>query len=953
MFRPTFHNFVFSSSENSGDAEGENEDMASQQSKRARSGSKTSQDSPTSPLSRPSQPASRAGLVPHNSSRKGYTEGTESSRPAVVEGEKVSSSASSQGGNKSSPRPNSIPQINLVVLGEKGVGKSTFVQCALDLKAPPESRSSTKKMSLEGVIYVVRLLEISVSDVRVSSSGRIVWPSSIGDQLMPTVDGVLSLYDITEPKSAAGFPGILNALQKSALPFVVVSCKNDSMLRSDNPDPSMVEQTKRVLRAVNVHQTAASSPESQKRCISIVLRSILTRTSDISRQHQPSSSRHRSGTTSKVPPPTSSNQPRLHTRATSEIPRSTVTSNNATKTTTTLDKEVDGTGTGRGLNDKTDDSNVAHNSQGSSRYVRSNSHPARPKTPPLGRVKRSGSLVAAAQEDTSPSGRNRHRRQRTSWRDSTSSNAFNTFLDMDDEGDESSQDNSGLQSSSKAVKEMSEEQGPADPGVTFDDLVDRLVAMPMSKQDSKFAAVFLCLYRKFAPPGRLLTAIVTRFDSIDKSSAPQLTRIGDQLRILNIVTQWVSEYPGDFAHAKTRKRLLDFIAVLERNRAFVFAAKEISSYTETTTEDEDAGWAYHDSDTTDSGNVETFLDTSVQSSPATFVARTSEDDAINTMSALDLSEESPDASSTFSNTSSAGRSGSISNQSFSTLLTVENAQREAQMLDLSPKNLLTKFQWRSFMAIPDEEFAREITRIDWVMYSSFRPRDLVRHVSISGQEKDKVKSLGNVNRMIKEFNHLAFFVTSVVLLRDKPKHRAKALEKFMSIAWKLRQQNNYNSLGALIAGINGTPVLRLAQTRELVPQNIQKEFMRLVILMGTQKSHFAYRLAWDNSFSERIPFLPLHRRDLVSAEEGNKTFVGDNPDRINWKKFEVMGDIVLGIQQSQKTPYPYIPRNEEVLRLILDTKFALGEEELYRRSMQVEPSSSADTGRKKFGWLRS
>jgi hypothetical protein len=118
----------------------------------------------------------------------------------------------------------------------------------------------------------------------------------------------------------------------------------------------------------------------------------------------------------------------------------------------------------------------------------------------------------------------------------------------------------------------------------------------------------------------------------------------------------------------------------------------------------------------------------------------------------------------------------------------------------------------------------------------------------------------------------------------------------------------------------------LAQTRELVPQGIQKEFMRLVILMGTQKSHFAYRLAWDNSFSERIPFLPLHRRDLVSAEEGNKTFVGDNPERINWKKFEVMGDIVLGIQQSQKTPYPYIPRNDEVLRLILDTKFGRDEE---------------------------
>ena len=131
----------------------------------------------------------------------------------------------------------------------------------------------------------------------------------------------------------------------------------------------------------------------------------------------------------------------------------------------------------------------------------------------------------------------------------------------------------------------------------------------------------------------------------------------------------------------------------------------------------------------------------------------------------------------------------------------------------------------------------------------------------------------------------------------------------------------------MIAGINGTPVHRLSQTRDQVPMQAQKDFMRLVILMGTQKSHFAYRLAWDNSFSERIPFLPLHRRDLVSAEEGNKTFIGENKSRINWKKFEVMGEVVLGIQRSQKTPYSHMQRHEDIQRLILDTKLA-GDEEV-------------------------
>lgn len=123
--------------------------------------------------------------------------------------------------------------------------------------------------------------------------------------------------------------------------------------------------------------------------------------------------------------------------------------------------------------------------------------------------------------------------------------------------------------------------------------------------------------------------------------------------------------------------------------------------------------------------------------------------------------------------------------------------------------------------------------------------------------------------------------------------------------------------------------------------------------MGTQKSHFAYRLAWENSSGERIPYLPLHRRDLVSTNEGNSTFVGDRKstnlplahpgvsvfsgglpgtrdsrealpggvigkERINWKKFEIMGEVIVGVQRAQGTPYPALPRNDDVRRLLLD-----------------------------------
>jgi hypothetical protein len=180
--------------------------------------------------------------------------------------------------------------------------------------------------------------------------------------------------------------------------------------------------------------------------------------------------------------------------------------------------------------------------------------------------------------------------------------------------------------------------------------------------------------------------------------------------------------------------------------------------------------------------------------------------------------------------------------------------------------------------------------------------------------------------MIAHFNHIAKWVANMILLRDKPKHRAQMLEKFMHIAVKLRQLNNYNGLAAIVAGINGTAIHRLAQTRALVPEVVTNRFTRLCILMGTQKSHFAYRLAWENSPLPRIPFIPLHRRDLVSAEEGSKTFVGSKGDRINWKKFEVLGEVLLPVMKSQGAAYPNLARHDNARELILGCRMPTDDE---------------------------
>jgi hypothetical protein len=102
-----------------------------------------------------------------------------------------------------------LPQVTLVILGAQGVGKSTFIQNSFDLRSPSNSAFEVKKMSLDDVVYLVRLVEISLDDVVVTGSNGIKWPKSLKGFDLPPIDGVLALYDVTNQESITGIPDIL------------------------------------------------------------------------------------------------------------------------------------------------------------------------------------------------------------------------------------------------------------------------------------------------------------------------------------------------------------------------------------------------------------------------------------------------------------------------------------------------------------------------------------------------------------------------------------------------------------------------------------------------------------------------------------------------------------------------------------------------------------------------
>ncbi|KAG6010282.1 hypothetical protein E4U21_007331 [Claviceps maximensis] len=757
---------------------------------------------------------------------------------------------------------------NIAIIGVDGVGKSSFVQRALNLAHPPTTYSSSVRMTVDNVTHVVTLLELDLEHFELNPSQPIQWPKQINGQIVPRVDAAMVLYDVTSRESIRELPRVVASLTISGLPTVLGACKCDQLEDDREVDAEEMAKHHFFKSCVGHFQISSQESDASQTCLHSVVRAAILHKRDESGGEAVCRRRAQSAINLEIPEPKSGRPLSVHSKHS------------------------------RASSDFSIQRAFSNQQQGDS-Y----------------RTQTSSSLRPGLRND-------RH--------------SGDSFLAIDEsdlnESHICSEDIPILQRSDDVIVEK-----PKITGVTFEELVDRLLAPRLSRVDNNFSSIFLCLYRKFAAPGELFSAILVRLEMVrNDESALYLIKTATQLRIIEVVAKWLSLYPGDFARSITRRKLEDFINQLSTEPISMFAAQQMRHLLHSTVfEDDDTGWA----------NSDHHLDRDVTRSLSKEMEELSAD-----VSSLQFDGESNKFPGDSDN-SSMDRDSRIGSQFL--LNTSDEYEREAMLLEPSDHLPMNKIRYHTFMEIPDYEIADELTRIDWIMFSSIRIRDFVRHVSLSTTQKHKCRSLQNVNRMINHFNHIAKWVANMILLRDKAKHRAQMLEKFMNIALKLRQMNNYNGLAAVLAGINGTAIHRLAQTRGLVSAEVQKRFARLVILMGTQKSYFAYRLAWENSPLPRIPFIPLHRRDLVSAEEGGKTFVGCNDDRINWKKFEVLGEVLLPIMKSHGTAYPNLVRHDTARDIILGCRMPMDDEDIYQRSIEVESSALGpiEPSKKKFPWL--
>ncbi|KAL2913029.1 hypothetical protein HK105_207484 [Polyrhizophydium stewartii] len=415
-------------------------------------------------------------------------------------------------------------------------------------------------------------------------------------------------------------------------------------------------------------------------------------------------------------------------------------------------------------------------------------------------------------------------------------------------------------------------------GCTFSELVERMTSA--DSHDVEFTKIILMLYPKFMRPSELLDRLVDRFDEYDKiSDAPSGGRNASihpvQLRVCNVLIHWVSNYWQDFNSEKMRFTLLVFLDVCSTRPAFAAVFQRLSRLVFTPSAEalaqEPTDWGMTDTDAGPASSDDTAQQADPQAPQGLLPVRPP------------------------------------------TEITTAGAPPRGP--PPSPGALLNAC--RALLDCESTAIAQQLCLMEWDLFKLVKastrnqPRDLVNNL---WSKSRKGKHTQSVMQGVQLFNEISSWVASAILAEAEPKARARVIAKFIRIAQALRMYNNYNSLIAVIAGINSSPIARLKHTLQHISDHqIYAEFKELEDLMSSFKSFARYRVALKQSSSPCIPYLGMFLRDLLYNDESHKDFKPDGT--VNLHKFLLIGDVILMINNFQIRPYEW-RRNAQLMELI-------------------------------------
>lgn len=186
-----------------------------------------------------------------------------------------------------------------------------------------------------------------------------------------------------------------------------------------------------------------------------------------------------------------------------------------------------------------------------------------------------------------------------------------------------------------------------------------------------------------------------------------------------------------------------------------------------------------------------------------------------------------------------------------------------------------------------KDLAGQLTDHDWNLFNRIHQVELIHYVL--GPQHLRDVTTANLERFMRRFNELQYWVATELCLCPVPGPRAQLLRKFIKLAAHLKEQKNLNSFFAVMFGLSNSAISRLAHTWERLPHKVRKLYSALERLLDPSWNHRVYRLALTKLSPPVIPFMPLLLKDMTFIHEGNHTLV---ENLINFEKMRMMARAV-------------------------------------------------------------
>ncbi|KAK6039716.1 RasGEF domain protein [Cooperia oncophora] len=216
--------------------------------------------------------------------------------------------------------------------------------------------------------------------------------------------------------------------------------------------------------------------------------------------------------------------------------------------------------------------------------------------------------------------------------------------------------------------------------------------------------------------------------------------------------------------------------------------------------------------------------------------------------------------------------------------------------DLAPE--IMRDAQAQLLALNAQVVAAQLTLQDFAVFASIEPTEYIDNL-FQLESRYGSPRLEEFERI---FNREMWWVATEVCSERHIQKRAKLIKKFIKIARHCRELRNFNSMFAIMSGLDKPAVRRLHSTWERVSGKYIRMLEDVQQLVDPSRNMSKYRqhLAEVSQEPPVVPIYPVIRKDLTFSHEGNPTYCDK---LVNFEKLRLIAKSVRAVSKLSSAPY--------------------------------------------------